>query len=192
MAGQLDEHDLLRMRRMGLRPVDADQGLALLAEARSVDEAVVVPAWVDTRARAEGAAPLLSGLFAAPRQAGPTVPAAVPVKQLLAALPAADRESAILELVREQAAIVLGHLRPEEIEPEYPFMERGFNSLMAIELRNRIDAATDLRLPATLIFEYPSPRALAEHLAGRLLAGQPTTTSEPDDHLAQLELELIS
>ncbi|WP_275408841.1 type I polyketide synthase [Micromonospora qiuiae] len=193
MAGNLDERDLLRMRRMGLRPIDADQGMALFDAARAAGAALVVPAWVDTRTRPQGANELFSGLFTIPRgPADEEAPAAVPIRQTLSELPAADRELAVLDLVRTQAAIVLGHFRPEEIEPEYPFLERGFNSLMAIELRNRIDAATNLRLPATLIFEYPTPRTLAEYLAGRLLTGTGTAVSELDEHLPQLQLELIS
>ena len=80
---------------------------------------------------------------------------------------AAERERLLLELVRSTTATVLS-ASIESVEPERPLRELGLDSLMAVELRNRLSAASGLRLPATLLFDYPTPRALAETLSAKL------------------------
>ncbi|MGH2855702.1 MAG: type I polyketide synthase, partial [Solirubrobacteraceae bacterium] len=82
----------------------------------------------------------------------------------LAGLAAVEREHSVLELVRAHAAAVLGHSTPEAIQPQRAFQEQGFDSLAAVELRNRLTAATGLRLSAALVFDHPTPDALAGHL----------------------------
>ncbi len=87
----------------------------------------------------------------------------------LAGMPAGERERVALELVREQAALVLGHSSPEAVPAERPFRDLGFDSLAAVQLRNRLVEATGLRLASSLAFDYPTPVALAGHLVGEAM-----------------------
>jgi acyl carrier protein len=88
--------------------------------------------------------------------------------QRLAGAPEHEREHLALQAVRAQVALVLGYSSTEAIEPHSTFKELGFDSLAAVELRNALDALVDLRLPATLVFDYPTSAALAEHLLSEL------------------------
>ncbi|WP_199748180.1 type I polyketide synthase [Actinomadura sp. WAC 06369] len=100
----------------------------------------------------------------------------------LAALPAARRLTAATDLVRGEAARVLSHEGAADIDAERAFRELGFDSLTAIELRNRLTAATGATLPSTVVFEHPTPAALAAHLLHALGVG-PQTVSVELDHL---------
>jgi len=102
----------------------------------------------------------------------------------IVALPALERERALLDLVCGTAAVVLGHERRDAIDPRKGFIELGFDSLTAIELRNKLDELTGRRLPATLIFDHPSAAALASFL-GADLGEAPSLV---DTQLAALEV----
>ncbi|MFD4845220.1 type I polyketide synthase, partial [Streptomyces sp. NPDC058425] len=185
MTAQLTEADLRRMARGGVRPLDAAQGLAVLdavlaaphedtARADAVPGAAaapfLLPVRLDRRALRElpEPHPLLRGLTGPPARrtahGGGHVTGADGLPARVAALPAAEREAFLVEFVRGLAAQVLGHPSAAEVEAAQAFTKLGFDSLTSVELRNRVNAATGLRLPATLVFDHPSPDALARHL----------------------------
>ncbi|WP_462167133.1 SDR family NAD(P)-dependent oxidoreductase, partial [Frankia sp. AiPs1] len=177
MTGHLDDTALRRMDTGGLRPLDAEAGLALFDAAAGAPTAMVVPAAFDLAAiRAQAStrgipAPLRGLVRPARRAAAAEVRAdgADGLRRRLLGLGEADRAQALLDLVRAQAAIVLGHAQPEAVDATRPFRDLGFDSLTAVELRNRLAAAAGLRLSATLVFDYPTPVAMAGYLRTELL-----------------------
>ncbi|MFE7132363.1 type I polyketide synthase [Streptomyces sp. NPDC057638] len=189
MTGTLTEADLARMEQAGLKPLTPALGLGLLDFALTTDHAALLPMRLDTRPAAFGPGPvppLLRALAGTRRRtAAPAVTsgadAAADLGRTLRALDPADRGEHLLELVCAQAAAVLGHDTVEEIEPEQAFNNLGFDSLTAIELRNRLNAITGTRLPATLVFDYPTPVALAEHLLTEIVPVGSADTSGPDE-----------
>ncbi|NBE50387.1 type I polyketide synthase [Streptomyces boluensis] len=188
MLGGLGHADLARLGRSGLVPFTEEEGLALFDAAFGGTDATVVPAKVDRaalrHARAEELSPLLKSLTGRKKQrpvartAGGTSTAATLADRLRAASPA-DREQILTDLVREQAATVLGHQDGSAVAAELAFKDLGFDSLTAVELRNRLAAATGTQLSATLIFDHPTPALLARHLRGEILGSEsagPATT----------------
>ncbi|MEU2058457.1 type I polyketide synthase [Streptomyces bungoensis] len=178
MTAELTEADLRRMARGGMRPLAVEQGLHLLDEAglrtaaAPAQRALLLPVDLDLKAlrpHADAVPPLLRGLVRAPARRAAQAAAGThagprDLGARLAALAPADREQYLVDLVCAQAAATLGHASADEIEPDQAFKELGFDSLTAVELRNRLHAATALRLPATLVFDHPTPTVLAGHL----------------------------
>ncbi|MGC4808860.1 SDR family NAD(P)-dependent oxidoreductase, partial [Micromonospora sp. DT233] len=172
MTGHLTDTDFARMAQAGLRPLSEEQGMTLFDAALAVDHAALLPMRLDTSPAALGAGPvppLLRALAGGPARrtaaAAPTGGAtAGGLAAQLRGRSRADGVDHLIELVCGQAAAVLGHTSAEDLEPEQAFNALGFDSLTAIELRNRLTATTGTRLPATLVFDYPTPVALAEHL----------------------------
>ncbi|MGC9501987.1 type I polyketide synthase, partial [Streptomyces sp. WG7] len=194
MAGDLNADDVSRLGRGGVNALSEQEGLALFDTATASPTAAFVPVKLDLAAlRAQVAdggmlPPLLSGLVRVPnrRAARAASASAGKLARQLAALPVAEREATALELVRTQVASVLGFDGPEAVDPARAFSEVGFNSLTAVELRNRLGTATGVRLPATLVFDYPTPTALARYLCAELLGAQdaaaaPATVAVRDD-----------
>ncbi|MFE2108569.1 type I polyketide synthase, partial [Kitasatospora sp. NPDC059463] len=179
MTGKLATADLARIRRMGLAAMDSAEALALFDAASASDAEVLYPVRLDAaglRGRAaDGEVPaLLRGLVRpAPRRTrAADAPAAGDSGTLvgrLAPLAEAERVRVLLDLVRLQIATALGHASPEQVDPERAFKDLGFDSLTAVELRNALSAACGVRLPATLVFDHPTPEALARHLLAELM-----------------------
>ncbi|MER6127389.1 SDR family NAD(P)-dependent oxidoreductase [Streptomyces sp. NPDC001795] len=178
MTSGLTDADIRRMERAGLPPLTPKEGLALFTEALEQPAAVQLPLAVDTsRLGADGPVPpLLAGLARARRtvverkladRAGDSADLAAE----LARLGEADRQRRLVEEVCRQVAAVLGHASAARLDPDQSFKELGFDSLTAVELRNRMNAATGVLLPATLVFDYPTPAVLADHLCREHFAG---------------------
>ena len=187
MTGHLSEGTWPGSARGGVAALSAAQGLALLDAALDRDEAMLVPARLDMarwRARAgrgEAVPALWRGLAGPPARPAPArdAGAAGALRRRLAGLPAAERDQVLMDLVRAHVAAVLGHASPAAVEQARAFSDTGFDSLTAVELRNRLHAATGLRLPATLVFDYPTPLALAAPAAGRTGRGPGPGTPGP-------------
>ncbi|MFE9664865.1 SDR family NAD(P)-dependent oxidoreductase [Streptomyces sp. NPDC005955] len=159
ITGRLRAEDHDRLARQGIRALSKERGLALFDEALATAAPVAVAARLTTpppAARSHTAAPADGNTPAETNGAGTAGP------------PGAVRRGSLLELVRAEAASVLGHDSPEDVAPEALFPQLGFDSLEAIELRNRIVAATGVPLLSTLIYDFPSPKALAGHLREEL------------------------
>ncbi|MFE5212553.1 SDR family NAD(P)-dependent oxidoreductase [Streptomyces sp. NPDC056600] len=191
MTGHLAAADRARIARGGLAPMTVEDGMALFDAALEDGGPLLVPAPLDVAglrsgAVAGGVPAVLRAVVRAPvvRRAAQATPAtSAGLAERLAALHGPERERAVLALVREQVSATLGHTTADGIEADRAFKEIGFDSLTSVELRNRIGAATGLRLPTTLVFEHPTPAALAGHLVG-LLA--------PEDPVADLDRLLAS
>ncbi|MFD0272046.1 SDR family NAD(P)-dependent oxidoreductase, partial [Streptomyces sp. NPDC127106] len=185
MGDALDAADVSRLGRGGVDAIGAAEGVALFDAACAAGQALLVPVKLDLAAlRAQAGSgmlpPLLSGLVRMParRARGGSAAGSVFVRQLVALAPE-EQPGAVLELVRGQVAAVLGFAGPEGVDPARSFSEVGFDSLTAVELRNRLGAATGVRLPATLVFDYPNPAVLAEFLHAELLGSQEAAAAAP-------------
>ncbi|MBV7701070.1 beta-ketoacyl synthase N-terminal-like domain-containing protein, partial [Streptomyces sp. TRM70350] len=181
MASGLDRVDAARLARGGVVPLAHTDGLKLFDAACATDTPLTVAARLDLavlRAQAEALPPVLRGLVPAPAlrtAAAATQPGGY--AERLAALPETEQRRAALDLVRETAATVLGHDGPDAVAPDRSFLDLGFDSLAAVELRNRLTAATGLRLAATITFDHPTSAALARHLRDEALDAGPSATS---------------
>ncbi|WP_175412718.1 beta-ketoacyl reductase, partial [Streptomyces sp. TRM64462] len=181
ITGHLAEADLRRLARSGLLPLAGDDAMALFDAAPATGESVLAVTRLDLRAlRGQGdtVPAALRGLVPAPprRPAATGAPAhdrGPGLAERLAPLTAADRDRALTDLVRGRVAAVLGHGDPTTIDADRPVQELGFDSLTAVELRNQLGAETGLRLPTTLVFDHPTPRAVAAYLAGQLAYEEP-------------------
>ncbi|MFI6867728.1 SDR family NAD(P)-dependent oxidoreductase [Nocardia sp. NPDC050406] len=169
MAGELTTADLHRMSRSGLLPLSAEHGLALFDAATRIDAATLVLARLDLNAWQGGAtaAPtLLANLVPARRRA--VSGAASALRTRLSSTPDGERLGVLVEIVRGQVAAILGHRDTGAIAADKAFGDLGFDSLTAVEFRNALKAVTGLQLPATMVFDYPTPEALARYLADEL------------------------
>ncbi|MGW5082727.1 type I polyketide synthase [Micromonospora echinospora] len=191
MTGHLDSADIRRLDRGGMAALSDAEGLALFDALWRSERATLMPAKIVTGVAAPGSPvhPLLTNLVRAAgrRAAAGEAADGQAYAETLRALPDDKRVRALRDLVLAHVAVVLGHGDPVGIEPTRAFRELGFDSLTAVELRNRLGAATGLRLPATLVFDNPTPEALAVHLAGQFApvspAGEPSAAGRELDRL---------
>jgi acyl carrier protein len=192
MAAGLGETDRRRFARVGIHALTPGQGLRLLDAALASGDACSVPLALDTaalRAAGTGVPPLLRGLVPARvREAagsGPSTSGETPGARLVARLVELDapaQEKQLLALVRTEAAAVLNYDRAETVDARRSFKELGADSLSAVELRNRLGRATGLRLSATVVFDHPTPTALAGRLWAELFpAAGPDVTESGED-----------
>ncbi|MER5303986.1 type I polyketide synthase [Streptomyces lasiicapitis] len=190
----LDDADVRRMARSGVKALSSDQGLALFDLACATGEPVVYPLRLDIAGlggrSSDGAGggddvpPLLRGLARTPvRRAAVASPGGTAdttdgdsLATRLARLPEPEQDALLLHLVRTHVAAVLGYDDPGTVGERRPFADIGFDSLRALQLRNRLGGGTGLRLSATLVFDYPTPAALAQHLRTLLLPDAPPAT----------------
>ncbi|WP_156753425.1 type I polyketide synthase, partial [Actinokineospora pegani] len=200
LTAALGEADLARLRRQGVAALSAEQGLRALDAGLASADAHLVPVRLATTAlqrEVDGgaAAPaLLRDLLRAPRRrAGSAVPASA-LRERLAALPADERPAVLLDLVRAEAAVVLGAPSPQAIGPRQVFKDLGLDSLMAVELRKRLAAATEVALPVTLAFDHPDAESVAALLLAKVdLAAAPekqaaTRRATADDPIAVVSM----
>ncbi|MEU8089152.1 type I polyketide synthase, partial [Micromonospora sp. NPDC049101] len=170
MAGSLDHAGTVRLARSGMAALTDDAGLALFDAALDADEPVLAAVhWQTGPLREPGATlPVLLRRPAARRTArrGPGRPGTSSgLQREMATATPAERERILFDLVRTHAASVLGLDAPDAVAADQAFRALGFDSLMAVELRNRLKTATGLPLRTTLLFDYPTPAELVAHLA---------------------------
>ncbi|MEU3731013.1 type I polyketide synthase [Streptomyces sp. NPDC033538] len=176
MAAALDGADAVRLRRTGLVPLTRQEGLALFDAALGAEAPVLLPLRVDPARAGTDLPTVLRGPTAvAPRRAVARTaagsdpgPAGPTLADRVAGLPRTERADLVLDLVRAEVAAVLGHTGTDGIPAGRSFKDAGFDSLTAVELRNRLTAETGLRLTPTLVFDHPTPQALAEHIDSEL------------------------
>ncbi|WP_229914570.1 type I polyketide synthase, partial [Streptomyces capitiformicae] len=171
-----DEAVAGRMRRLGVKPMQPSRALAVLGQVVAADEGSLTVVEVDW----ERFLPTFTGsrrnaLFdeipqvQAVRKAEPAAGAGSEhLRARLSGQSESDQRALLLALVREQAALVLGHASAEMVVPGRAFKDLGFDSLSAVQFRNRVNAVTGLATPSSLVFDYPTPKELAGYLWGEL------------------------
>ncbi len=177
MAAHLSDVDHARASRNGVLELSQAEGLELFDLALRTGDSLLVPIKLDLAALRASAVPVLfRGLVRPARGQARSVST---VDKGLAGLPPAEREARLVDLVRGQVAVVLGYDGPDAVRADTAFKDTGFDSLTSVELRNRLREATGLKLPATLVFDYPNPLAVARYLGARLV---PESTGNGNGH----------
>ncbi|WP_039947783.1 type I polyketide synthase, partial [Streptomyces sp. NRRL S-118] len=209
MASTLGEADLARFRRHGMAPLVAEKGTALFDAALASDERLQLPVQVDRGALRQDTVPALLRTLvrpaSAPAPSGP--PAAAEesggsaMAHRLAALAPEEQREELVALLLETAAVVLGYPSADDIDADMTFQEIGFDSLSGVEFRNQVKQDTGVHVPATVIYNYPTPAALAERVR-ELLFPEPEQAeeeatglpdAEPDelDDIDELDIEAL-
>ncbi|WP_227025306.1 type I polyketide synthase [Streptomyces tsukubensis] len=197
MTGHLTDEDLKRLARAGFAQLPTDEALELFDSALRMDLPLQIAARLDTaalRTRSTAVPHLFRSLLkvdarSRPTASAPGTPDAPPssLAERLAGLGAAERDRALLDLVRTHASAVLGHAGSDSVPVGEAFRAMGFDSLAAVELRNRLRSATGARLTTTAIFDYPTPLELARHLRSMVLPDEESIGSRFLAHVEELE-----
>ena len=197
LTAGLDRADRARLARTGIRPIPTDRGLALFDAALAAGAPVLAAAQLDpavlgTQARNGMLPAILRRLVrvAERQRAAAAATEASDLRRRLATLSGTERSALLTDLVRTNAAAILGFPTPDHVEVDQAFKELGFDSLTSIELRNGLSAATGLRLPTTLVFDYPTPAALAGMIDVELAIDEPTPDQSVLLELDRLEAAL--
>ncbi|WP_263173584.1 beta-ketoacyl reductase [Streptomyces sp. SCSIO ZS0520] len=175
MTAHLGEQDRARMARSAIAPMSNAQALALFDASDRLPHPMQLASLLQLNALP--ADPLWSRLAtvrpeAVARQQGPAL------SEELARLGETERQQHVLELVRRHMAVILMLDSPGSIESGRGFLDQGLDSLTAVELRNRLAGVTGIRLPATVIFDHPSPAALARYIVGKTESGTSGETAQ--------------
>jgi polyketide synthase 7 len=187
MTGHLDERDRTRMSRGGFIPMSSADGLALFDAALWQERSFVVPAQFDLAAirshsAVGGLPPIFRGLIGAARrtaQSAAAVESSSDLRERLGAMSMSEQERELLDIVRSNAAAVLGHDSVDAVGADLEFIkELGLDSLGAVELWNRLKSSTGLKLPTSAVFDHPTPKALAQYLASALDNGRASATAQ--------------
>jgi polyketide synthase 12 len=176
MTGHLDERDRARMSRRGFIPMSSSDGMALFDVALQQARSFVMPAQLNLAAirsdsAVTGLPSVFRGLIRAARRSAQfdgVVESSSDLRQRLAAMSVSEQEQVVLGVVRQHAAAVLGHDSADAVGADQEFKELGFDSLGAVEFRNRLKSATGLKLPTNAVFDHPTPITLARYLIGAL------------------------
>ena len=184
------EVDLTRVSRGGIAEMSSEVGLGLFDRGHALGSPALVAAQLDlatlrAMSREQSPPALLRGLVRAPaRRAGKDFAS---LATRLAAVPESEREDLAVELVRSHVAALLGHSSAEAVDPDAAFKDLGFDSLVAVELRNRLAQATGLRLSASLVFDYPTATAVGGFLRSQVEGTEtPADTDRKLDSIAEI------
>ncbi|MEV5881016.1 SDR family NAD(P)-dependent oxidoreductase, partial [Streptomyces sp. NPDC052101] len=174
LTGDLTQADVDRMERAGVRPLFTETGLALFDTAVELNRIVTVPIGLDATKFSGTVPPLLRALVRTAAKPTATNARAAAVsggglRERLEGMAPKECMELLTSMVCAQAAVVLGHDGSGDVGADRPFKSLGFDSLTSVELRNRLNSATGLRLPATLVFDHPTPTALATYLRHELV-----------------------
>ncbi|MGW9210576.1 SDR family NAD(P)-dependent oxidoreductase [Embleya sp. NPDC055664] len=180
--GGMQTGDADQVRRSGLRAITPETGRALFDRALAANRPVTLPARFDLRTLRAGSAPIVSMLRSlvgrpARRVVRPGAADQRALAERLVALPLRERQEQVADLVRTEVAAVLGFGAGERVGESVPFRDLGFDSLTAVELRNRLSATTGLRLSPGVVFDYPTVATLAEHVVSELSGDVPAATT---------------
>ncbi|CAL9650217.1 3-ketoacyl-CoA thiolase (plasmid) [Streptomyces sp. enrichment culture] len=190
MTAGLDQAERARMRRQGALAMSAEEGLGLLDAALARPEAHLVPVKLDLgrlQAAEENGLPaaLRQLVRVRPRRAGRAESRSAAFREELAVLPEEERLVALRLFLRQEISSVLGLPGAESVPLDTPMRVFGWDSLMAVELRNRIVKELQVEVPRTLAFDYPTPEAIADFLHGQLAVGDAAEQEAPPGEPAE-------